>query len=108
MVLERGGHEVYMARHPDEALQVLAQHTVDLVLTDFHMPRMDGEQLAAVIAELHPEVTCIVWSTAAGKDGSNVRRKDVMHLEIEEWAHGEAREPSDVDSVADATTGDDA
>ncbi len=107
MVLERGGHEVYTARHPDEALQVLAQHTVDIVLTDLHMPRMDGEQLAALIAELHPEVTCIVWSTAGG-GRSGVRPKNVMHLEIEEWVDGEARGSSEVGSADDATTGDEA
>ena len=88
IVLENGGHEVHTARHPDEALQVLAQHDVDVVLTDLHMPRMDGQQLAATVAELHPEVTCIVWSTVADRDG--VRRKDVMRLEIEEWVGGEA------------------
>lgn len=107
MVLERRGHEVYTARHPDEALQMLTQHTVDIVLTDLHMPRMDGEQLAALIAELHPEVTCIVWSTAGG-GGSGVRPKDVMQLEIEEWVDGEPREPSDVGSADDAITGDEA
>ena len=110
LVLERGGHEVHTARHPDEALQVLAQHDVDVVLTDLHMPRMDGEQLAATIAALHPEVTCIVWSTAGGEDGSDVRPKDVMHLAIEEWVNGEARGPSATGSSADApaTTGDEA
>ena len=110
MVLERGGHEVHTARHPDEALQVLAQHSVDVVLTDLHMPRMDGEQLAATIADLHPEVTCIVWSTLADGGGASVRPKDVMHLEIEEWVAGEARHPSDVGAAADAPapTGDDA
>lgn len=85
MVLERGGHEVHTARHPDEALQVLAQHSIDVVLTDLHMPRMDGQELAACIADLHPEVACIVWSTVAGDDDRDVRRKDVMRLEIEEW-----------------------
>ena len=109
MVLERGGHEVHTARHPDEALQVLTQHSVDVVLTDLHMPRMDGEQLAATIADLHPEVTCIVWSTLADQASSSVRPKNVMHLEIEEWVHGQARDPSGVGSAAEApaTTGDD-
>lgn len=107
MVLERGGHEVHTARHPDEALQVIAQHDVDVVLTDLHMPRMDGEQLAATIADLHPDVTCIVWSTAGG-GGADVRAKDVMHLAIEEWVDGAAREPSGAGSDAGATTGDEA
>ena len=91
IVLERGGHEVHTARHPDEALQVLAQHSIDVVLTDLHMPRMDGQQLADTIAQLHPEVSCIVWSTVAGENGGDVRPKDVMRLEIEEWVGGSAQ-----------------
>lgn len=109
MVLERGGHDVYTARHPDEALQLLAQHTVDVVLTDLHMPRMDGEQLAACIADIHPEVACIVWSTLAdadadGGDGARVRPKDVMRLRIEEWVDGDPQGATGTGS----TTADDA
>lgn len=110
MVLERGGHEVHTARHPDEALQVLAQQAIDVVLTDLHMPRMDGEQLAEMIATVHPEVTCIIWSTA-GENGTNVHPKDVMRLEIEEWVDGDAHEPSaagPTSAASGATTGDDA
>lgn len=94
MVLERGGHEVHTARHPDEALQILAQVEVDAVLTDLHMPRMDGEQLARTIADLHPEVTCIVWSSLVdGSEGDGgVRPKDVLDLRIDEWVGGEAVE----------------
>lgn len=109
MVLERGGHEVHTTRHPDEALQVLSQVDIDVVLTDLHMPRMSGEELAAIIADVHPEVVCIVWSAAAGgRDGAGVRPKDVMHVQIEEWVAGEAREPSDAGAGRDATTGDEA
>lgn len=110
MVLERGGHDVHTARHPDEALQVLAQHDVDVVLTDLHMPRMDGEQLAETIADLHPEVTCIVWSTLADGDGSDVLPKDVMRLQIEEWVDGGTRAPSEPGLATDVPTtmGDDA
>ena len=96
MVLERGGHEVHTARHPDEALQILAQVTVDVVLTDLHMPRMDGEELARTIADLHPEVTCIVWSALSdGAGGGEVRPKDVLGLRIEEWVGGSAVERED-------------
>lgn len=92
IVLERGGHEVHTARHPDEALQLLQQVVVDVVLTDLHMPRMDGRQLAETIAELHPDVPCLVWSTVADTDGGQVRPKDVMHLRIEEWVGEETAE----------------
>lgn len=100
LVLERGGHDVHTARHPDEALQVLAQHDVDVVLTDLHMPRMDGTQLAATIGDLHPDVACIVWSAAGGDDDS-VRAKDVMRLEIEEWV-GQGADGDQIDTGAAA------
>lgn len=89
-VLERGGHDVHTARHPDEALQILEQVEVDVVLADLHMPRMDGQQLARTIADIHPDVTCIVWSTlGSGDDGDPmVRAKDIMRLQIEEWVGG--------------------
>jgi CheY-like chemotaxis protein len=95
MVLERGGHEVHTARHPDEALQILAQVEVDVVLTDLHMPRMDGEELARMIADLHPDVTCIVWSALAGGEREDVRPKDVLGLRIDEWVGGTAVERGD-------------
>lgn len=87
MVLERGGHEVHTARHPDEALQMLEQVDVDVVLADLHMPRMDGQQLARTVAQLHPDVVCIVWSTLGSGDEEDppVREKDIMRLRIDEW-----------------------
>jgi two-component system capsular synthesis sensor histidine kinase RcsC len=88
IVLERGGHDVVVARHPDEALQVLNRTEVDVVLTDLHMPRMDGRQLARMISELHPGTPCIVWSTMSDGDDDEVRPKDVMRLRIDEWVDG--------------------
>lgn len=85
IVLERGGHDVRTARHPDEALQILSQISVDVVLSDLHMPRMDGQQLARTISELHPDVPCLVWSNVGADDEGDVRSKDIMRLRIEEW-----------------------
>ncbi len=41
-VLQRAGYEVVQARDGVEALEVARDARVDLVLTDVHMPRMDG------------------------------------------------------------------
>lgn len=45
------GHQVWQAADGTEALEVLRQQPVDLVLTDCTMPRMDGYQLAQAIRE---------------------------------------------------------
>ena len=43
--LRRGGYEVIEAEDGRDALNKLAAATVDLVLTDLHMPEMDGVAL---------------------------------------------------------------
>jgi two-component system chemotaxis sensor kinase CheA len=48
-ILERGGYEVITAADGVDALAVLADTTVDLVLTDVEMPRMDGFALTEAI-----------------------------------------------------------
>ena len=52
-ILERAGYEVQTAADGVEAMSVLAEGAVDLVLTDVEMPRMDGFALTEAI-RLHP------------------------------------------------------
>lgn len=51
-VLRANGFEVHAASNGYEALNVLDQHAVDLVLTDLLMPGMDGVELIREIREL--------------------------------------------------------
>ena len=45
-LLERRGAKVFTARDGLDAITVLQEHTVDVVLLDIEMPRMDGYQFA--------------------------------------------------------------
>jgi chemosensory pili system protein ChpA (sensor histidine kinase/response regulator) len=45
-LLERRGVKVYTARDGLDAITVLQEHPVDIILLDIEMPRMDGYQLA--------------------------------------------------------------
>ena len=45
-LLERRGGKVYTARDGLDAITVLQEHTVDVILLDIEMPRMDGYQFA--------------------------------------------------------------
>ncbi|SFE00728.1 Signal transduction histidine kinase [Chitinophaga sp. CF118] len=48
----------------EEALKVIKEKgPVDLVLTDMHMPDMDGTDLAKIIKELHPQLPIILLSS---------------------------------------------
>jgi CheY-like chemotaxis protein/HPt (histidine-containing phosphotransfer) domain-containing protein len=50
-LLQREGHTVFLANTGPEALAVLAQHPVDVVLMDVQMPEMSGFELTACIRE---------------------------------------------------------
>ena len=52
----------FFVRSGDDALVVLAQHDVDVVMTDMRMPGMDGGQLLKIIQEARPDVVRIVLS----------------------------------------------
>lgn len=63
-VLRDGGYEVVSARHGAEALSILAEQRIDVVVTDLMMPRMSGAELAAAISELYGHATppCVLMS----------------------------------------------
>jgi PAS domain S-box-containing protein len=59
-MLEDLGHTVFQAANAADALRMLAQSSVDLVVTDHAMPGMTGAQLADAIEEAHPGLPVII------------------------------------------------
>ena len=60
-MLEDLGHQVLAASSGGEALEVFAAHPeIDLVVTDYAMPRMTGLQLADQIRQRRSEITVIL------------------------------------------------
>jgi signal transduction histidine kinase len=63
------GHTVYEASSGPQALAILEAGTaVDVVVTDYMMPRMDGGELAAQIRGSHPDLPILVVTGYAGGD----------------------------------------
>lgn len=61
-VLLRDGYQVLLAEDATEALQILAEKNVHLVISDHHMPGMSGLQLLSLIRDRHPDVTRMMLS----------------------------------------------
>ena len=55
-VLETKGYQVMAANNAKQALQILENESIDLVLSDVIMPEMDGYQLASIIKEKFPNI----------------------------------------------------
>jgi CheY-like chemotaxis protein len=63
-LLEREGYHVIVAGDGVEALELSRQHsgTIDLLLTDVVMPRMNGLELVDVVRRERPELRVLVMS----------------------------------------------
>ena len=60
-MLEDLGHDVIEANSGDRALEILREdRAIDLLVTDYSMPRMNGAQLAAAAREIRPELPVLL------------------------------------------------
>lgn len=55
-ILKQKGYKVICAENAPQALKILENESIDLLLSDLIMPEMDGYQLAAIVQEKYPEV----------------------------------------------------
>lgn len=80
-----------------EALQVVKEHGIDLVLTDIRMEGMDGLQLAKELKRCHPEVRVIMIS---GYEEFEYARQAIK-LDVTDYL----LKPVDIDELVAAVTG---
>lgn len=65
LLFEAQGYSVLTAESGMQALTLMQTHLVDVVVLDYLMPEMDGEETALRIRELHGDVP-IILSTGSG------------------------------------------
>jgi len=68
--------EPVLASSGKQALQILSEQEFDLVLTDMHMPEMDGNELAKAIREKYHALPIILLSSMGGELSKN--RMDIF------------------------------
>ena len=65
LVLDMDQHSVVEARDGLEALELFNSTRFDLVITDYVMPGMRGDELAATIKQQHPKLPVIMITANA-------------------------------------------
>ncbi|MGH7369572.1 MAG: sigma-54-dependent transcriptional regulator, partial [Candidatus Methylomirabilaceae bacterium] len=70
LLLEKQGHTVVAASDGEEALRVVAEHPIDLVISDLRMPKMDGIGLLAGIRERDPGLPLIMVTAYASSEST--------------------------------------
>jgi two-component system, OmpR family, response regulator len=77
-VLASSGYEVLSAATGQEGLKTLAEHSVDVVVTDIGMPGMGGLEMARAAKAIAPRVPVVVVTGWAERDDiTSARGKDV-------------------------------
>ncbi len=76
-ILQKLGHQVRLAQHGKEAIEMLMERSYDLVLMDCQMPVMDGfEATAEIRSGIHPTINpelIIIAVTANAIQGDRER-----------------------------------
>ena len=65
MILDPVGYEVTMAGSGRQALALLETGKFDLILVDYSMPRMRGDELAVIVKQLAPGLPVIIMTAYA-------------------------------------------
>mgnify|MGYP001133034970 FL=1 len=68
--LGRDGYEILATTDPDEALDLLAQHRVGVIVSDFRMPSVSGLDLLQRVKALYPDIVRILLSSYG--DGASI------------------------------------
>jgi len=80
LVLERAGHNVLIANNGREALDLLRQTNVDLLLLDYFMPGMTGEEVVTELRQFNEYVQIILQTGYASEQPPRelLRRLDIQ------------------------------
>lgn len=72
IMLDRGGFQVLKAQEANEALEILAKETPDLIILDVMMPGMDGIKLCGLIRQREQTANTPVLILSAKHDATSV------------------------------------
>ena len=97
VLLERAGYAVVLAPDGEEGLRSCRAAVPDLVMTDIHLPGMDGIEVALALRTLAPELPLIVMS-----GGDRTERLDLLGTALLLGAVRVLRKPFTIDEALSA------
>lgn len=66
--LRKEGYQIFLSTEVDDALRIIHEEKVDIVVSDHLMPNMTGTEFFALAARLHPEVFRVMLTGQADVD----------------------------------------
>ncbi|MEH6444717.1 MAG: HD domain-containing phosphohydrolase [Oceanospirillaceae bacterium] len=83
--------KIHCAASGNEALEILANETVDIVISDMRMPQMSGDELLAQVAQKWPNTERVVLSGYADVDAtiSAINQGNISRFLLKPWSDQE-------------------
>ena len=91
--LRKEGWELLTAADPREALRLLQEGTVDMVVSDYQMPGITGVELLARVQALCPEAVCVLlsgWADSISEE--SLREAGIRTMISKPWDDAELKE----------------
>ena len=93
-LLQRDGYKLLLASNGTEALELLALHTVQVIVSDHRMPGMSGAEFLGRVKDLYPDTIRIILSGYADLQviAESVNRGEVFKFLSKPWSDDLLRE----------------
>jgi len=79
-ILESAGYRVIASSHPEDALDLVSGQSIDLLLTDVIMPKLNGKELTGKLLATRPELKVIYLS---GYESSIIAGRGLLEEGVE-------------------------
>jgi len=92
-LLRRDGYTILLANSGEEALQLLLEKKVGVIISDHRMPAMTGTELLAKVKDLYPDTTRIVLSGFSDIDSITeaINQGNIYKFLAKPWDDAEIR-----------------
>lgn len=92
-VFQRENYELHFARNADEALKILETKPVELIISDFMMPGMNGSELLSRVRERWPDIIRIMLTGHANTDAvlGSIKDGAVYRFILKPWNDDDLR-----------------
>jgi DNA-binding NtrC family response regulator len=91
--LQRAGYSVMATDNGRQALELLQENTIDLIISDHHMPELSGIDLLKLVRVRHPHVVRIIITADKEPDTAvrSINESEVYRFIAKPWNDSDLR-----------------